>query len=116
MAAVGYPPIEQLVPHKPPMILIDRMIETTDTACTCEVTITPQTLFIESAGVPAFVGLEYMAQAVAAYGGYKAYLSRATHGARVSLRHSSVQRPTASSFTADKRCRFRSPMSGGTMS
>lgn len=75
MAAVGYPPIEQLVPHKPPMILIDRMIEATDTACTCEVTITPQTLFIEPAGVPAFVGLEYMAQAVAAYAGYKVYLA-----------------------------------------
>jgi predicted hotdog family 3-hydroxylacyl-ACP dehydratase len=75
MAALRYPPIEQLVPHKPPMILIDRMIEATDMASTCEVTITPQTLFIESAGVPAFVGLEYMAQAVAAYGGYKAYLA-----------------------------------------
>jgi predicted hotdog family 3-hydroxylacyl-ACP dehydratase len=57
------------------MILLDRMIETTDTACTCEVIITPQTLFIEAAGVPAFVGLEYMAQTVAAYGGYKAYLA-----------------------------------------
>jgi predicted hotdog family 3-hydroxylacyl-ACP dehydratase len=75
MATVRYPPIEQLVPHRPPMILIDRMIDATDTASTCEVTITPQTLFIESAGVPAFVGLEYMAQAVAAYGGYKAYLA-----------------------------------------
>jgi predicted hotdog family 3-hydroxylacyl-ACP dehydratase len=75
MATLGYPPIEQLVPHRPPMILIDRMIEATDTAMTCEVTITPQTLLIESAGVPAFVGLEYMAQAVAAYGGYKAYLA-----------------------------------------
>jgi predicted hotdog family 3-hydroxylacyl-ACP dehydratase len=75
MATVRYPPIEQLVPHKPPMILIDRLIDATEMASTCEVTITPQTLFIESAGVPAFVGLEYMAQAVAAYGGYKAYLA-----------------------------------------
>jgi predicted hotdog family 3-hydroxylacyl-ACP dehydratase len=75
MAAVRYPPIEQLVPHRPPMILIDRMIDATETGSTCEVTITPQTLFIESAGVPAFVGLEYMAQAVAAYGGYKSYLA-----------------------------------------
>jgi predicted hotdog family 3-hydroxylacyl-ACP dehydratase len=57
------------------MILIDRMIDATETGSTCEVTITPQTLFIESAGVPAFAGLEYMAQAVAAYGGYKSYLA-----------------------------------------
>ena len=75
MAAVRFPPIEQLLPHRPPMILIDLMIDATDTASTCEVSITPRTLFIESAGVPAFVGLEYMAQAVAAYGGYKAYLA-----------------------------------------
>jgi predicted hotdog family 3-hydroxylacyl-ACP dehydratase len=73
MAAVQYPPLEQLLPYRPPMILIDRMIDATDTGSTCEVTIRPQTLFIEPEGVPAFVGLEYMAQAVAAYGGYKSY-------------------------------------------
>jgi predicted hotdog family 3-hydroxylacyl-ACP dehydratase len=55
------------------MILIDQMIDATETGSMCEVTIGPQTLFIEAAGVPAFVGLEYMAQAVAAYGGYKSY-------------------------------------------
>jgi predicted hotdog family 3-hydroxylacyl-ACP dehydratase len=75
MAAVQYPPIEQLLPHRAPMILIDRMIDATNTASICEVTIGPQTLFIEPGGVPAFVGLEYMAQAVAAYGGYKSYLA-----------------------------------------
>jgi predicted hotdog family 3-hydroxylacyl-ACP dehydratase len=75
MAAVQYPPLEQLLPHRPPMILIDRMIDATDAGSTCEVTIGPRTLFMEPGGVPAFVGLEYMAQAVAAYGGYKSYLA-----------------------------------------
>jgi len=75
MAAVRYPPIDQLLPHRAPMILIDRMIDATDAGSVCEVTIGPQTLFIEPGGVPAFVGLEYMAQAVAAYGGYKSYLA-----------------------------------------
>ena len=75
MAAVHYPPLDQLLPHRAPMILIDRMIDATDAESVCEVTIGPQTLFIEPGGVPAFVGLEYMAQAVAAYGGYKAYLA-----------------------------------------
>ena len=75
MAAVQYPPLEQLLPHRPPMILIDRMIDATDAGSTCEVTIGPQTLFMGPGGVPAFVGLEYMAQAVAAYGGYKSYLA-----------------------------------------
>jgi predicted hotdog family 3-hydroxylacyl-ACP dehydratase len=75
MAAVQFPGLETLLPHRPPMILLDRMVETTELGSTCEVTIRPQTLFLESAGVPAFVGLEYMAQAVAAYGGYKSYLA-----------------------------------------
>lgn len=75
MAAVQYPPIDQLLPHRAPMILIDRMIDATDAGSVCEVTIGPQTLFIGPAGVPAFVGLEYMAQAVAAYGGYKSHLA-----------------------------------------
>jgi predicted hotdog family 3-hydroxylacyl-ACP dehydratase len=75
MAAVQYPPLEQLLPYKPPMILIDRMIDATETGSRCEVTIRPQTLFIEPEGVPAFVGLEYMAQAVAAYVGYKSFLA-----------------------------------------
>jgi predicted hotdog family 3-hydroxylacyl-ACP dehydratase len=75
MAAVQYPALERLLPQRPPMILIDRMIDATDTGSTSEVTIGPQTLFLEPEGVPAFVGLEYMAQAVAAYGGYRSYLA-----------------------------------------
>jgi predicted hotdog family 3-hydroxylacyl-ACP dehydratase len=75
MAAVQYPPLEQLLPYRPPMILLDRMIDATDKGSMCEVTIGPQTPFIEPAGVPAFVGLEYMAQAVAAYAGYRSYLA-----------------------------------------
>ena len=54
MAAVQYPPIDQLLPHRAPMILIDRMIDATDAGSRCEVTIVPQTLFIEPGGVPAF--------------------------------------------------------------
>ena len=77
MAALQYPPLEQLLPYRPPMILLDRMIDATDRGSMCEVTIGPQTLFIEPAGVPAFVGLEYMAQAVAAYAGYKSFLADA---------------------------------------
>ena len=75
MAAMQYPPLEQLLPHRSPMILLDQMIDATAMGSTCEVTIGPQTLFVESGGVPAFVGLEYMAQAIAAYGGYKSYLA-----------------------------------------
>lgn len=54
------------------MALIDAMIEADLTRNICIVTITEKSLFLEAKGVPAFVGIEYMAQAVAAHGGYLA--------------------------------------------
>lgn len=71
----AYPPVEQLLPHRAPMILIDRLVEANEQEGTCEVTITPQSMFLEAAGVPAFVGIEYMAQSIAAHGGYQHYLA-----------------------------------------
>ena len=55
------------------MLLLDRLIEAQDKTSTCEVTITPHSLFVEPRGMPAFVGIEYMAQAIAAHGGYRSY-------------------------------------------
>ncbi len=69
-----YPPIEQLLPHRLPMILIDRLVRTNGVETVCEVTIKPHSMFVQAAGVPAFVGIEYMAQTVAAHGGYQSYL------------------------------------------
>jgi predicted hotdog family 3-hydroxylacyl-ACP dehydratase len=70
-----YPPIEKLLPHRPPMILIDRLVQTHGVKTVCEVTIGPYSMFLKAAGVPAFVGIEYMAQTVAAHGGYQSYLA-----------------------------------------
>jgi len=75
MTVAVYPPVEQLLPHRSPMILIDRLVEANEQEGTCEVTITPQSMFLEAAGVPAFVGIEYMAQSIAAHSGYQHYLA-----------------------------------------
>lgn len=75
MTVDTYPPLEQLLPHRSPMILIDRLVEANEQEGTCEVTITPRSMFLEAAGVPAFVGIEYMAQSIAAHGGYQHYLA-----------------------------------------
>jgi len=64
-------PMEKLVPHDLPMALLDKMTEFQDNRSICQVTIHPEIMFYEENGVPAFVGLEYMAQAVAAHGGYR---------------------------------------------
>lgn len=73
MAKVVYPTMDQLLPHRAPMILIDRLIETDGRETVCEVTVAAHAPFARASGVPAFVGIEYMAQTVAAHGGYQAY-------------------------------------------
>jgi predicted hotdog family 3-hydroxylacyl-ACP dehydratase len=74
------------------MILIDRLVAVSGQEGICEVTVTPQSMFLEASGVPAFVGLEYMAQAVAAYGGYQSYLANEpiTIGLLLGTRHLAV--------------------------
>ncbi|MBX3458290.1 MAG: hypothetical protein KF820_08070 [Candidatus Paracaedibacteraceae bacterium] len=61
--------ILDVIPHKPPMALIDRVIEFTPDSITVSVIITDQSLFFQDGGVPSYVGIEYMAQAVAAWNG-----------------------------------------------
>lgn len=66
------PDIEKLVPHRGTMLLIDRLVEATDDRALGEVCITETSCFYrDGQGVPAYVGIEYMAQTVAAYDGAK---------------------------------------------
>jgi predicted hotdog family 3-hydroxylacyl-ACP dehydratase len=69
-----FPPIAQLVPHKPPMLLLDRVVAYSGDVVTCEVEIRPDSPFVSAGeGVPGIVGLEYMAQCVAVYAGLSAH-------------------------------------------
>jgi predicted hotdog family 3-hydroxylacyl-ACP dehydratase len=71
-----HPPIENLIRHRGPMLLIDRLIEASDVHALAEVRISEQSSFYRpGSGVPAYVGLEYMAQTVAAYDGARRALS-----------------------------------------
>ena len=67
-------PIDELVPHGPAMTLIERLVDYSPQRSVATVTITPQSRFVESGGVPAWVGIEYMAQTIAAHAGYEARL------------------------------------------
>ena len=65
-------PLEELLPHRPPMVLIDA-VESFDAATkrlVARVTIGPDQLFCTSDGVPNWVAIEYMAQAAAALVGF----------------------------------------------
>ncbi len=66
-------PIEQLVPHTGDMVLLDRVLRAEGDSIVAELTVRDDGLFTDASGrVPAWVGIEYMAQTVAAFAGYHA--------------------------------------------
>jgi predicted hotdog family 3-hydroxylacyl-ACP dehydratase len=68
------PPIASLVPHSGAMLLLDRcLLADTESLC-AEVRIHAGSQFAGDAGVGSWIGVEYMAQAVAAHAGYLAHL------------------------------------------
>jgi predicted hotdog family 3-hydroxylacyl-ACP dehydratase len=66
--------IRSLIPHAGPMVLLDRVISVDEDSLCAEVSIRSNTLFCGPDGVGAWVGIEYMAQAIAAWAGYTAQL------------------------------------------
>jgi len=68
------PAIDKLLPHDRPMILVDRALEIGKESIHCQVDIDDHLLFFdnESQSVPAYVGIEFMAQSIAAWSGYQA--------------------------------------------
>jgi predicted hotdog family 3-hydroxylacyl-ACP dehydratase len=62
-------PIGAVLPHEPPMILLDEVLDYDEAGLRAAVTITPSSPFIEPEGVQAYMGLEYMAQACGAHAG-----------------------------------------------
>lgn len=63
-------PIAEVVPHADAMILLDAIEEVESERIVCTRTIQPGDLFIDDdGGMPAWVGVELMAQAIAAWAG-----------------------------------------------
>ncbi|WP_186001820.1 MULTISPECIES: hotdog family protein [Corallococcus] len=65
-------PIADLVPHAGRMRLLDRVLEGDTDSIVAEVTVREDSLFFEGGAVGGWVGIEYMAQAVAAWAGWHA--------------------------------------------
>lgn len=65
-------PVSELAPHAAPMLLLDRALRATDETLTAEVVIRASSMFYADGGVGSWVGVEYMAQAVAAHAGHLA--------------------------------------------
>ena len=66
--------IEDLIPHRAPMVLIDKLIAYQADHVTAQVTIEATSPYFDDAlnGVPNYVGIEYMAQTIAALAGIEA--------------------------------------------
>jgi predicted hotdog family 3-hydroxylacyl-ACP dehydratase len=61
--------LADLLPHDAPLILLDRLSSYDGSSLLAEVDITDTSLFLAAQGVPSYIGIEYMAQACAAYVG-----------------------------------------------
>ena len=62
-------PVRELLPHEPPMVLLDKVISCEGSSLVAEVVISRESMFCDESGVPGWVGIEYMAQSVAAHAG-----------------------------------------------
>lgn len=71
----AFPPIADLLPHRAPMILLNEVIEADDEMLCAEVRVDAHSTFFDpSTGmVGAWIGIEYMAQAIAALDGVRAW-------------------------------------------
>ena len=70
----GAIPVGELLPHGPEMTVIDRLVEYSPQRSVATVTVTEDCPFFADTGVPAWAGIEYMAQTIAAHAGYEARL------------------------------------------
>ena len=66
--------IEDLISHREPMSFLSRFIKAEGEKAVCEVDITPESAFYEPSlrGVPSYIGIEYIAQTIAAFAGMNA--------------------------------------------
>lgn len=64
--------LDVLLPHAGPMVLLDEVVAIGDETVRAVVTVRRDGLFAgpHQAGVPAWVGMEYLAQAIAAWSGF----------------------------------------------
>jgi predicted hotdog family 3-hydroxylacyl-ACP dehydratase len=72
MLATKLPDIHTLVPHSGPMSLLDTLLAADAETLEAQVRIGPESMFCSGGAVGAWVGVEYMAQAVAAHAGFAA--------------------------------------------
>jgi predicted hotdog family 3-hydroxylacyl-ACP dehydratase len=64
--------IAELIPHSGRMVLLDNIIDADEHSLSAELTVRNDGLLGDANSVPAYAGIEYMAQAIAAFAGIQA--------------------------------------------
>ena len=65
-------PIENVVPHRGSALLLDQVLRWDEDSIEVALVVPASGLFNQAGGVPAWIGIEYMAQAIAAWAGCRA--------------------------------------------
>ncbi|MEX3955114.1 beta-hydroxyacyl-ACP dehydratase [Trinickia sp. EG282A] len=69
----AYPPIEEILPHRGTMLLLERVLAFDDAALVAQARVDRAAWYADAAGaMPAWIGIELMAQAIAAHVGLAA--------------------------------------------
>ena len=68
-----FPAVADLLPHSGALVLLDRIVAADDESLTATAQVTADGLYNQGDTVPAWVSMEYMAQAVAAFAGLAPY-------------------------------------------
>ncbi len=74
-AHMSYPPLTAFMPHRPPMLLLDELIEHRADEVVCTKRVRADDVLVEDGALSSLVALELFAQAAAAHFGYVGYLS-----------------------------------------
>jgi predicted hotdog family 3-hydroxylacyl-ACP dehydratase len=76
LQAVTFPPIEQLVPHRGAMLWLERLVAATDDSVEAAASVPADAWYLdEHASIPAWLGIELMAQALSAHVGLRGWLA-----------------------------------------
>jgi 3-hydroxymyristoyl/3-hydroxydecanoyl-(acyl carrier protein) dehydratase len=67
----GAPPLRQLIPHRPPMLFVEKILGVADDGATCLGRVPHECALVTGGSVPAFVALEAAAQTAAVWEAFR---------------------------------------------
>ena len=71
--------IEELIPQRSPIMMVDELLEVAGDECTCRLTVRKDNFFLEEDGMMVEPGvIEHIAQSASAFAGYRAVAEGAT--------------------------------------